>query len=216
MQPGAEFERQVVNLQRLGYPRIAGMSSEEFAELVGPLRARLSALGRIGESDIPFVLVLDRSLVAAEKSMPLVEQDGRQGFIDMNPTAPGEFTPIQGLRLPDAAVYLMLDVDTGRQTLNVTPDDALPLIAAKGRSPLTIEEGVAVLTHHPGVLRARNAFSLAGSRCEDRRVPALWTSGRGAATRLVLGRQPAHVARDGLLWLEAWSLRIVRAIRRFV
>jgi Family of unknown function (DUF5701) len=58
----------------------------------------------------------------------------------------------------------------------VTPDDALPRIAAAGRSPLTIEEGIAVLTHHPGILRSRNAFSLPGSRRGDKRVPALWTS----------------------------------------
>lgn len=177
MQPGPEFDRQVANLQRLGYPQIAGMSSDEFAQLVAPLRARLTALpAGIDGSDIPFVLVLDRNLVPAEKSMPLVEQDGRQGVVDMNPTEPRAFTPIEGVRLPEAAAYLAVDIDTGQETLNVTPDDALPLIAAKGRSPLTIEEGIAVLTQFPDVLRSRNAFSLAGSRRGDRRVPALWTS----------------------------------------
>jgi hypothetical protein len=178
VQISAEFDRQVANLEDLGYPRLAGMSNDEFAQLVAPLRTSLTALpARVDESaDIPFVLVPDRNLVPAEKSMPLVVQDGRRGLIDMNPTEPGAFTPIEAVRLPGAAVYLVLDVDTGQETLNVTPDDALPLIAAKGRSPLTIEEGIAVLTHQPGILRARNAFSLAGSRRGDRRVPALWTS----------------------------------------
>jgi hypothetical protein len=77
---------------------------------------------------------------------------------------------------PSGAVYLLLDVDSGANTLNVTPDDALPRIAAAGRSPLTIDEAVAVVTHYPEVLRTKNCFSILGSRCGDRRVPAMWVS----------------------------------------
>jgi hypothetical protein len=172
-----EFDRQVANLQRLGYARIAGMSGDAFAQLFAPLRARLDELpAAAAESDIPFVLVPDRDLVPAARSMPLVEQDGRQGYVDMNPAHPGEFAPIEDVDVPDGAAYLAVDVDTGRETLNVTPDDALPRITAAGRSPLTIEEGIAVLTHHRDILRSRNAFSLLGSRRGDKRVPALWTS----------------------------------------
>jgi hypothetical protein len=120
--------------------------------------------------------VLDRGVIPAEASMPLVEQEGRRGFVDMNPIEPGQFSPIEGVEMPEGPAYLAVGIDTGGETLNVTPDDALPLITAAGRSPLTIEEGIAVLTHHPGVLRARNAFSLLGSRSGDKRVPALWTS----------------------------------------
>jgi Family of unknown function (DUF5701) len=172
-----ELDRQVANLERLGYAELAGMSSDAFAQLFAPLRARLRELpAGLGESSIPFVLVLDRRLVPAEQSMPLVEQDGRRGRVDMNPTEPAAFAPIQDVEVPPGPAYLALEIDTGAETLNVTPDDALPLIAARGRSPLTIEEGIAVLTHHSGILRARNAFSLLGSRRGDKRVPALWTS----------------------------------------
>jgi uncharacterized protein DUF5701 len=172
-----EFDRQLANLQRLGYAQLTRMSAVAFEQLFVPLRARLAELPPAAlEAAIPFVLVVDRRLVPAERSMPLVEQDGRQGVVDMNPTQPGAFTPIEGLNLPEGAAYLAADIDTGETTLEVTPDDALPLITAKGRSPLTIEEGIAVLTHYPGVLRSQNAFSLLGSRRGDKRVPALWTS----------------------------------------
>jgi hypothetical protein len=67
-------------------------------------------------------------------------------------------------------------IDTGSETLNVAPGAALTLIRAKGRSPQTIEEGIAMLTHHPDVLRSKNAFSLLWSRRGDKRFPALWTS----------------------------------------
>jgi hypothetical protein len=54
----------------------------------------------------------------------------------------------------------------------------LPRLTAASRSPLTIAEGLAVLVSDPGVLRARNCFSLLGSRAGDKRVPALWVSAR--------------------------------------
>jgi hypothetical protein len=175
-----ELVRQVANLHRLGYPQIAGLSGDDFDRIVMPLEARLAELpASLVESPIPFVVVLERTLVPAVQAMPLVEQSGRVGFVDMTPTQPGDFDPIAGVSLPRTAAYLVADVDTGAETRNVTPDDALPLITANGRSPLTIEEGIAVLTQHPGVLRSSNAFSLLGSRRGDKRVPALWTS-RGA------------------------------------
>lgn len=164
-----EFERQLENMRRLGYPQIADGELE-------PLRSRLAELPRASTSNIPFVIVLDRALLPADVSMPLVEQDGRPGVVDMNPLGPGAFSAIDDLELPTGPAYLVADVDTGEETLNVTPDAALPLITAHGRSPLTIEEGIAVLTHFPGLLRARNAFSLLGSRAGDKRVAALWTS----------------------------------------
>lgn len=172
-----EFERQLATAQRLAYAEIAGMSTAALAQLVAPLRARLGELPRaIAKSAIPFVLVLDRGLISAEEAMPLVEQDGRRGVVDMTPTRPGAFAPIDEVELPKRAAYLAVGIDTGKALLNVTPADALPRIVANGRSPLTIEEGIAVLTHHPGVLRSMNAFSLLGSRSGDKRVPALWTS----------------------------------------
>jgi hypothetical protein len=171
-----EFQRQVATLQRLGYAGLAGMSSDAFGKLLAPLETRLDELRAAVAAPIPFVLVLDRGVVSAEQAMPLVEQDGRHGVVDMNPTEPSAFSPLAEVDLPRGPAYLAVDVDTGAETLDVTPDDALQLLAAKGRSPLTIEEGIAVLTHYPGVLRAQNAFSLLGSRRGDKRVPALWTS----------------------------------------
>lgn len=92
-------------------------------------------------------------------------------------TRPAEYAPIGELDIPAAASYVLRDVDLGAEFFDVTPDDALPVILERGRSPLTIEEGVAVLSQFPDVLTTRNAFSLLGSRRGDRRVPALWISG---------------------------------------
>ena len=49
---------------------------------------------------------------------------------------------------------------------------------AAGRTPLTLDEGLALLLQDGGVLRRETCFSMLGSRCGDRRVPALWVSER--------------------------------------
>ena len=167
-----EFDRQLAGLRQRGYPRRARMIDEAFADLLLPLRAQLDDLPVDPTADLPFVIVVDRTVVPAEEAMLLVEQ----GVVDMNPTGPDAFAPIEQLDLPAATTYLAVDLDTGSETMGVTPNDALPLITEGGRSPLTIEEGIALLTHHPGILRSRNAFSLLGSRAGDKRVPAMWIS----------------------------------------
>ncbi len=94
----------------------------------------------------------------------------------MHPVEPDSFEPIERLQIPDGMAYLLADIDTGKGTLNITPNDALKMIEKENRFPLTIDEGVAVITHHPEILRDENCFSLLGSRRGDRRVPALWIS----------------------------------------
>jgi hypothetical protein len=62
----------------------------------------------------------------------------------------------------------------------VRPQEALPLIRRRGRTPLTIPEGIGMATQVPQLLAANHCFMLSGSRRGDRRVPALWISGRAA------------------------------------
>jgi hypothetical protein len=88
----------------------------------------------------------------------------------------GRFEPIDEVTLPDGPAYLMVDIETGADTRNVTPDAALETINRRGRSPLTVDEGVALLTHHPEAVARNAGFSLLGSRCGDRRVTAMWIS----------------------------------------
>jgi hypothetical protein len=118
---------------------------------------------------------LETLSVRVEPGAPAVETIASVGFTTMDADDLARFVPIDGIEIP-ARPYVLTGVDTGRAFLNVTPDDALRAILAAGRSPLTIEEGIALLVQQPDVLRTHNAFSLLGSRCGDRRVPALWLS----------------------------------------
>ena len=124
-----------------------------------------------------FDTVVIRDRVPPEDAIAMVELDGRPGFTTMDADDLARFRPIESIELPAGPAYALIDVDPGREFLNVTPDDALPAILDRGRSPLTIDEAIAVVTQHPEVLE-RDRFSILGSRCDDRRVPAIWVSER--------------------------------------
>jgi hypothetical protein len=162
-----ELDRQVGVLLAKGYAEAAGMTRAEFTALVAPLREQVV--------DVPFVLVVTRDVVPPARTIGMVSREGRDGFSVIDADDLARFAPIDSLTLPGRA-YLLLDVDTGRDTLNVTPDDALTTIEAAGRSPLTIDEGIALVTQHPEAVAKNGGFSLLGSRCGDRRVTALWIS----------------------------------------
>lgn len=174
-----EFDRQVETLVRRGYPKAARIGAKDFRAQMEPLRAVLGDLAAPEEraDRVPFAIVVNNDLVAREKAMPLVELKAKTGFTTMEADDLERFEPIDGVEIPGGIAYLIEDVDTGRATLNVTPDDAMKRIKGDGRSPLTVDEGIALVTHHPEILRTGNCFSMLGSRCGDRRVTALWISG---------------------------------------
>ncbi|MCB5165367.1 DUF5701 family protein [Streptomyces bambusae] len=182
--PATEFDRQVQTLVDLGYPELAGLTEAAFRALLGPLRgpvtARAADMQPPTEGRVPFLLVVTRALVPLERSVPLTTLAGKKlpGVIERF-YAPGElerFVNLEELGLPDGSVYAVFDVDRGEEFCDVVPLDAMAAVQSRGRTPLTIEEGVALVTLHPQSLAKNKCFSLAGSRLGDKRVPALWIS----------------------------------------
>lgn len=102
----------------------------------------------------------------------------RRGILDRNHGPEGlvGYAPIAGLEIPDTAAYALVGVQRGDEYRDLPPRDALADVGRRGRTPLTIEEGLALVLVAPGALRPNHCFSLAGSRRGDRRVPALWIS----------------------------------------
>lgn len=176
-----EFDRQVENLIQKGYPGIAGCNGDEFKIKLEPLKEKINELEKFEkeplQGHVPFVIVVKSDWVDGEKAMQLVERKDKMGFSVMDADDIKSFKPIEGIELPGGMAYLAVDIDTGKETLNITPNEAIKTITEDKRSPLTIDEGIALITHHPEILRKNNGFSLLGSRCGDRRVTALWISG---------------------------------------
>lgn len=146
--------------------------------MVAPLDERLADVSvRPDGGRIPFVLVVTSRLVAWDRGIGLVTLGVKAGFTDMPADDLARFRPLDGLEPPAGSAYLVTDVDPGSAFRNITPDAALETITRDGRSPLTIDEGMALVTQFPEILRTHTAFSMLGSRCGDRRVTAMWISG---------------------------------------
>lgn len=180
------FEDQVATLVELGYPALAGLSESAFRAELAPLAAEAHRLDEAEPRDEPgraaYVVVVTRALVDPTTTVPLLRLVGgrKPGVVDRN-HAEGDlatYDPLPELDVPSARAYLLVDIDRGEEFCGVRPEEALPVIRERGRTPLTIDEGIAVVTHAPHLLEKNKCFMLSGSRRGDRRVPALWISER--------------------------------------
>jgi len=183
----AEFTRQMTVMDEAGFPALAGMTAVEFAAVVDPLREVVHShhaahVARAGNCAAAWLIVVAPRLIAAEDVVPALRLPGESlpGIVDRNhgddPLV--QYLPLPELAVPDAPAYVVFDVDRGDEFRGVRPRDAVPIIRSRGRTPLTIHEGLAFALLHPSSVERNRCYMLAGSRRGDKRVPALWISGK--------------------------------------
>lgn len=159
-----EFDQQVEQLAARGLGSAAELSE------------RLAS-ARLPRQEPRSLLAWSRQVFPVELAAARIERDGKPVvFGHMDPAEQPGYLPIAAVELPDAPAYQALDVDLGAASRNVRPEDALREILAAGRSPLTLDEGVALVLQQPGAIAVNWGFSAAGSRRGDQRVPAFWIS----------------------------------------
>lgn len=110
----------------------------------------------------------------------------KEGFVVVDMTDVDAFAPIDGLVLPDAPVYAVAAPDRGDDLANWSPDEALPALTARGRTPMLLTEGIHWALQAPAVLARNRCYMTIGSRLRkpgtrgrtvlDARTPALWIS----------------------------------------
>lgn len=115
------------------------------------------------------VPIAEQAVKVARRGKPLVL--GHLTLEDLE-----SFQPIEAVSLPSGPAYHLHDIELGEASRNVTPERALTDILAAGRSPLTIDEGIALMLRQPEAIAKGWGFSMAGSRRGDQRVPAFWVS----------------------------------------
>jgi hypothetical protein len=172
---------QVERLVALGYPQRLGLTVEEFDAALQPLQTHVPRPGPevdIDSGTADVVLIVNTPRLPARVALPLVLRDGHGAVERLYPKKPEDFKPTTDALIPTGEAYLLLGVDRGNATLNAVPTEAARTLARHGRLPLTIEEGVALLLQWPQFLQPNRCFMMLGSRCGDRRVPALWLSAR--------------------------------------
>jgi len=163
------------------------MRSLEFDQQVEALAARgLGPVPELGEklasARLPAqaprsLLAWSREVFPVQVASARIERDGKPVvFGHLEPDEQPGYLPIEAVALPDAPAYQALDVELGAGNRNVRPEEALREILAAGRSPLTLDEGVALVLQQPEAIAVNWGFSAAGSRRGDQRVPAFWIS----------------------------------------
>lgn len=182
-----EFDRQVDALAQTGLPALLDFKDECFRAMLEPLRDLLPRPA-VGGDGIPFVVVVPDA--PAELLLPAVHTPDGEGWTALTSEELARFCPRPELDVPPTP-YLLLDVDAGGSTLGRVPAEAERQIAATGRLPLTVAEGVALLVSDCGVLRTGDCFALLGARTGDSRVPVVWTGDSGPALR-AWDRSGAH------------------------
>ena len=173
-----EFNRQIENLVNKGFPKLAGMDEEKFAAIFEPLKEQLKELSskEFKEGRIPFVVVPREKLLSLEKEIPLMEVDGKKGFATLNIS---ELKTADGVKIPESLAYLVVDVENGKVMLGKSADEAVKQFKKEGRSPMTAEEGVALILQHPEIFKDHYYMDLPGSRHGGDKVALLWLSGGG-------------------------------------
>ncbi|WP_430868630.1 DUF5701 family protein [Demequina aurantiaca] len=184
--PVSELARQVDAYVAMGYPGLAGLDEAAFRTLMAPLAQCLAdalAAGldlTVTENRVPFVAVIADAVISPELRVPTMRagRGKKEGILDRNYGENGiaPYRAVDGLGVPDAPVYLLLDVQRGDEFKNVKPMNATPVIAERGRTVLTIVEGLSFNAAFPDLLIKNHCFMLAGSHEGNRRVPAIWIS----------------------------------------
>ncbi|MCL4208313.1 hypothetical protein KJZ63_01615 [Patescibacteria group bacterium] len=185
LQLNKEFDRQVENLLQKGYPGLASLNNDDFLNIVKPLKKSLENLTFVlpqidlDKGTLPFVIVIKSDLIPSENMMELVEKNGRNGVTILRPHSSINFKTIDEVGLPNSNAYLLIDIDRGQENINLPPSEAMKLIKNASRSPLTVDEGIAIVTQFPDFLIKNNCFSLLASRTgSDQRVPAIWINAK--------------------------------------
>lgn len=128
------------------------------------------------------VIAVHPRLAPARALAPLLRHQDKPGFVVTDLTDLADFEPITGVEIPDAPLYLVHDIDRGDDMRNWSPDESLPALAERRRTPLTIGEGISWLLQEPKHLEANHCFMTIASRKRgrrglDARTPAIWISG---------------------------------------
>jgi len=163
----AELDRQTETLLDLGYADLAGVTEEV-------LRASATALAGPLAGHEDFVLVVHPAAVPVSARVPLLALGARAGTLSRHFGDVDTFRDV--VDVPDSLVYAVTGVQRGEEFCGVRPAEAAVTIADRGRTMLTVAEGISFLHAQPTALEKNKCFHTGATRGSDKRVPALWIS----------------------------------------
>ena len=168
-------------------------------ERLRELGLAVPGLDSVPERDGALVAIAP-GVIPVERLAGLIAHRGKPGFVVEDMTDVEDFAPT--VELPDAPAYLVTGLDRGDDLLGWKPVHALPELERRGRSPLTLQEGLSWLLQVPDALADNHCFMTVGSRRAkprdgyDARTPAIWIS-RGTGRD---GTERRHAPKVGWCW----------------
>lgn len=178
------FTDQTNRIIERNYHVITNLSEADFVQRhLNPLKQLLVSLKvdtELRENRIPFLLVVPHDIVSLSyqlESIRKIIKDELEYIIK-----PEWFENANGVLTPDKP-YLLIDVETGYAMKNITPKKCVKAFTDEGRLALTIDEGIALITHFPEVLES-HWIDLPGSKLIHK------CAGQDAMERGMLGALP--------------------------
>lgn len=185
---------QAERLIQLGVHEIAGLPAAE-------LRA-FAETAEVPADSADVLLAVSPELAPASALAPLLRHDDKPGFVVTDMPDVDLFAPLEPITLPEGPLYLVTGLDRGDDMANWSPDEALPSLTARARTPLLLTEGIHWVLQQPAALERNHCFMTIGSRLRraggtlDARTPAIWISnGTGRD-----GRERRNAPKVGWCW----------------
>lgn len=150
------------------------------------------------------ILAVHHEVVPAADLAVLLRRGDKPGFVNVDLPDLAEFVPVPEVTIPNGPLYWLVGIDRGDDLQSWSPEEAAPELASRGRSPLTVHEGISWLLQRPEVLEPSSCFMTIASRkpkarpkgAYDARTPAIWISGGTGRD----GRETKGAPKVGWCW----------------
>jgi hypothetical protein len=107
---------------------------------------------KIEENHMPILIVVPDNIVPLSYQLEKLKESINDIQLE-HIIKPEWFENAQGVSTPDKP-YLLIDVETGYTMKNTTPKNCVKIFNDQGRFALTVDEGIALISHFPKVLES--------------------------------------------------------------
>jgi|GEM_PF-5544320 len=139
------FQEQKNILLSKEYPALLGMTTEEFNNNLNSLwksvEQQLNSIELVKKGNVPLLLVTQQGTVEDR-----IKKINGNTNLDLSHAK-------NAIKVPKNPFYVLLDVEDGHAMVAKSPKDALKRFQKEHRSPLTLDESIALLTYRPQLLQ---------------------------------------------------------------
>jgi hypothetical protein len=150
------FHEQLSRIIERKFHLIADLSESDFInQYIMPLKELIIECHvetDFRENRIPLLIVVPHNIVPLSYQLDSLRKIINEKQFEYI-IKPEWFENAKGVSTPDKP-YLLLDVETGYAMKNITPKKCVETFNSEGRFALTIDEGLALITHFPKVLES--------------------------------------------------------------